>query len=126
MGVQRCSGTGTGYLDCQCPGLTNDDAAGFRDADLADGTVFFLYSPFEGPVLSHVLGRLHAVATERPIVVCALGIDLERNADWLSPRPSNAFWLTIYDSVVPGIPPRSPRGRSSLEGFSDAIVFERV
>lgn len=39
MGVQRCSGTGTGYLDCQCPGLTNDDAAGFRDADLADSLV---------------------------------------------------------------------------------------
>jgi hypothetical protein len=104
-------------------GFTQADA---RDADLADGTVFFLYSPFEGPVLSHVLGRLHAIAIERPIVVCALGIDLERNADWLSPRPSNAFWLTIYDSVVPGIPPRSPHGRSSLEGFSDAIVFERV
>ncbi len=97
-----------------------------RDASLTDGTVFFLYAPFEGPVLAHVLRRLHAVATTMPIVVCALGVDLERDAAWLSPRPSKAFWLTIYDSVVPGIPPRCPRFRSPLEGVSDAIVFERV
>jgi methyltransferase family protein len=97
-----------------------------RDADLDDGTVFFLYAPFTGPVLGDVLERMHAVARRRSIVVCALGVDLERDARWLVPRPSDAFWLTIYDSVVPGVPARPPRMRSSLGRVAETIVFERV
>jgi SAM-dependent methyltransferase len=72
-----------------------------RDAELDDGTVFYLYTPFTGPVLAAVLARLRAVAERRAparIVVCALGFDLERAAPWLVPRPTDAFWLTIYDS----------------------------
>ncbi len=106
-----------------------------RVADLDDGTVFFLYAPFTGPVLAEVLARLHLVATRRAIVVCALGIDLERTAPWLAPRPLDAFWLTVYDSVVTGTPPRSPRlspgwrgpGKElfSLGSLANAIAFER-
>jgi len=78
-----------------------------RHADLGDGTVFFFYAPFTGPVLADVLRRLHAVAERRAIVVCALAIDLHRDAPWLVARPLDAFWLTIYDSVVQGVPPRA-------------------
>jgi SAM-dependent methyltransferase len=72
-----------------------------RDAPLDDGTVFYLYTPFTGPVLAAVLARLRAVAARRAperIVVCALGLDLDRAGPWLVPRPTDAFWLTIYDS----------------------------
>ncbi len=80
-----------------------------RHADLDDGTVFFLYLPFTGPVLAEVLHRLHAVAARRAIVVCALGVDLERHAPWLTRRPLDSFWLAIYDSAVAGALPRASR-----------------
>jgi SAM-dependent methyltransferase len=66
-----------------------------RDVDLSDGTVFYLYVPFTGPALARVLERLRAI--EHPIVVCALGVDLER-ATFLRRRPLDDFWLAIYDS----------------------------
>lgn len=68
-----------------------------RDAELGDGTVFYLYLPFTGPVLDRVLERLYAIALQRPIVVCALGVDLERFA-WLRRRELDEFWLAIYDA----------------------------
>jgi SAM-dependent methyltransferase len=88
-----------------------------RDADLDDGTVFFLYLPFTGGVLSRMLDRLRTVAERRRIVVCALGIDLDRT-DWLARREVDEFWLAIYDSILPGAPSpariesRSPLGPS--------------
>jgi SAM-dependent methyltransferase len=90
-----------------------------READVDDGTVFFLYAPFTGPVLSRVLGRLHAIARRRSIVVCALGVDLDRDAPWLVGRPIDSFWLAVYDSAVPGVPPRVPR-TLSLPGLARA------
>jgi SAM-dependent methyltransferase len=81
-----------------------------READLDDGSVFFLYTPFVGPVLAAVLARLHALARRRAIVVCALGIGLDRDAPWLARRPLDAFWLDVYDSVVPGVAPRARDG----------------
>lgn len=74
-----------------------------RHVELADGSVFFLYAPFTGPVLCEVLARLRAVAERRAIVVCTLALDLHREAPWLVARPLDAFWLTVYDSVVPGV-----------------------
>lgn len=102
--------------------FTHADA---RDAALDDGTVFFLYTPFTGPALARVLARLREVAQRRAIVVCGLGIDLDHRAPWLVPRPTRSFWLTIYDGVVPGVPPRSPRTPSPLRRFADAIILER-
>jgi SAM-dependent methyltransferase len=86
------------------------DVGDAREADVADGTVFFLYVPFTGPVLSTVLERLHEVARRRAIVVCALGVDLDQ-AGWLARREVNAFWLAVYDSIVPGaqVRRRGPR-----------------
>jgi hypothetical protein len=98
-----------------------------RHADLDDGTVFFLYVPFTGPALMDVLERLHAIAVRRPIVICALGFDLAREAPWLMARSLDSFWLTIYDSVVPGIPSRDRAATSPLQGeLAEAIALERV
>jgi len=97
-----------------------------RRADLGDGTVFFLYAPFTGPVLAEVLRRLHDVAARRAIVVCALGIDLDREARWLAPRPIDSFWLSVYDSVVPGVAARTTCGRSPALGRdADVVAWER-
>jgi hypothetical protein len=103
--------------------FTGGDA---RDADLEDGTVFFLYVPFTGPVLADVLRRLRSVASRRQLVVCSLGIELDREAPWLARRPLDAFWLTVYDSVIPGARPRPPSRESPIGGrAADDIAFER-
>lgn len=44
-----------------------------READLSAGTVFYLYTPFEGSMLRDVLGMLQAEAATREIRVCTLG-----------------------------------------------------
>jgi AcrR family transcriptional regulator len=44
-----------------------------RAADLSAGTVFYLYTPFEGAMLREVLGMLRAEAARREIRVCTLG-----------------------------------------------------
>jgi SAM-dependent methyltransferase len=104
--------------------FTHGDA---REAEIDHGTAFFLYLPFTGPVLADVLRRLHGVASRRAIVVGSLGVDLEREAPWLVRRPIDSFWLTIYDSAVPGVPRRTARARSPLLGLAaEAIAFERL
>jgi SAM-dependent methyltransferase len=50
--------------------FANSDA---RDADYAEGTVFFLYTPFRGKILQRVLERLRYVARTHPIRVCTYG-----------------------------------------------------
>jgi hypothetical protein len=95
-----------------------------RAVALGTGTVFFLYSPFDGPVLDLVLERLHIVARRREIVVAALGLDLAHRARWLSPRPTDAFWLTIYDSRVDGVPPRIPRQSELSRRAARAVALE--
>jgi SAM-dependent methyltransferase len=96
-----------------------------READLDDGTVFFLYLPFTGPVLAKVVERLRAVASRRAIVVCALGVDVERDAPWLVRRSVDSFWLTIYDSRIPHVPPRPRPERSPMLGpAADTVAFE--
>jgi hypothetical protein len=44
-----------------------------READLSAGTVFYLYTPFEGKMLRDVLAMLQAEAARREIRVCTLG-----------------------------------------------------
>jgi SAM-dependent methyltransferase len=77
------------------------ECADAREADLADGTVFYFYTPFTGPVFAAVLARLRRIAERRAIVVCALGFDI--TAPWLVRRELDHFWLTIYDSVIAGV-----------------------
>ena len=45
-----------------------------RQADYADGTVFFLYTPCTGRMFQEVLDRLHAEAYVRPISIAAYGL----------------------------------------------------
>jgi len=86
------------------------DAADAADADL-DGSIFYLYAPFNGETLARVLRRLEAIARRRPIVVCAVGLELP-DVPWLSPRTTSCVSLTLYDARAPGAPGRSPGGPS--------------
>ena len=63
--------------------FVNADA---RDADYADGSVFFLYTPCRGRMLQEVISRLKAVSREREIRVCTYGPCTEEVArkDWLT------------------------------------------
>ena len=99
------------------------DVGDAREADLGDGSVFFLYLPFTGPALSAVLERLHDVAKRKTIVVCALGVDLDRER-WLARRAIDAFWLSVYDSVVEGALPRRPAVPSMLPPIARAVAHE--
>jgi SAM-dependent methyltransferase len=76
--------------------IVQGDAA---EAPIDDGTVFFLYSPFTGPVLERVAERLDELASRRRIVVCTLGIDLPRSVKNLVRRPLDSFWLAIHDGA---------------------------
>ena len=79
-------------------------------ADVAlDGSVFFLYAPFNGEMLVRVLRRLEDVARRRPIVVCAVGLEL-RGVAWLSARETPTVALTLYDSA-PAVPPSAGETR---------------
>jgi len=64
-----------------------------------DGSIFFLYAPFNGDVLRRALGRLEEVARRRPIVVCAVDLELH-DASWLQPRKTSRVSLTLYDSTA--------------------------
>jgi SAM-dependent methyltransferase len=90
----RCDGLALGAVS-----FVHADAAGI---DL-DGSVFFLYAPFNGEMLTRVLHRLEAVARRRPIVLCAVGIEF-RDVPWLHPRKTSSVSLTLYDSRVCGVP----------------------
>jgi hypothetical protein len=94
-----------------------------READLDDGTVFFLYLPFTGAVLRTVLERLHGIARRRDIVVCTLGLDLPKSP-WLTPRETDAFWLSIYDGCPHARRSGPPREPSPLSPLAQTVVFE--
>lgn len=100
-------------LGCDSVGFELADA---RDAQIDNGTVFFMYLPFTGPVLDTAMRRLRAIAERREIVVCSLGLELTA-WDWLAARPPGSFWLSIYRSTIPGASPRAADRRSPLERF---------
>jgi hypothetical protein len=57
-----------------------------RAADLSDGTVFYLYTPFSGAILRDVLNSLRLEALRREIRVCAFGpcTPVVAEEQWLS------------------------------------------
>ncbi len=57
-------------LDLRDVTFVNADA---RDADYADGTVFYLFTPFTGTILTDVLARLRRQTGDRRIRVCGYG-----------------------------------------------------
>lgn len=56
-----------------------------RAADLSSGTVFYLYTPFKGSILTDVLSRLRRESMSRPIKICSLGpcTSTVANETWL-------------------------------------------
>jgi hypothetical protein len=57
-----------------------------REAELADGTVFFIYTPFRGDLLQAVLDRLKREAHRRPMTLATYGpctLDVAQ-LDWLA------------------------------------------
>jgi len=64
-----------------------------------DGSIFFLYAPFNGEMLRSVLRRIEEVARRKSIVVCAVGMELN-DVSWLLPRKTSCLALTLYDSRV--------------------------
>ncbi len=77
------------------------DTISFLHANAADtelaGSVFFLNAPFNGQLLTAVLGRLEHVAHSRAIAVCTVGLELH-GVPWLKPRSPSRVSLTLYDS----------------------------
>jgi hypothetical protein len=97
---QRASSLGLSRVS-----LVNVDA---RQADYADGTVFFLYTPFTGRMLQQVLDRLHAEARARSITVITYGPCTEH----VAPQPwlRTVWWqtfghdtLAFFASCKPGL-----------------------
>lgn len=77
--------------------------ANAADLDL-DGSVFFMYAPFNGRMLTSVLERVEAVARRHAVVLCTVDVVLPDLA-WLTPRRARTS-IAVYDSCVPGVPPR--------------------
>ena len=75
-----------------------------READYADGAVFFMYTPFTGAVLETVLAALAAQARRRPITVCSHGactFDIAQQP-WLRlrrPEANQAHALAVFESL---------------------------
>jgi Histone methylation protein DOT1 len=72
-----------------------------READLSIGTVFYLYSPFNGSILTNVLSALRMESTRRPIKICSLGPSTRTIASetWLkaSALPDKGR-ITVFDT----------------------------
>ena len=72
-----------------------------RAADLSGGTVFYLYSPFTGSILTDVLSMLRTESTRRLIKICSLGpcTSTVANETWLktSSLPSTGR-IAIFSS----------------------------
>lgn len=74
-----------------------------RDADLSEGSVFYLYTPFEGAMLREVLERLRNEAGQRAIRLCTLGPCTATIAGeaWLrADGPCDRHRPVVFHSVV--------------------------
>lgn len=73
-----------------------------RDVDYADGTIFYLFTPFGGALLQAVLDKLAAQARTRPIRICTYGPCTRHVArqPWLHSLDSNTeneFKVAIFE-----------------------------
>ena len=72
-----------------------------READLSSGSVFYLYSPFKGSILTDVLSALRMESMRRSIKICSLGPCTRTVAKetWLkaSAMPDTGR-ITVFDS----------------------------
>jgi hypothetical protein len=73
-----------------------------READLSSGTVFYLYSPFNGSILTNVLRALRMESMRRSIKICSLGPCTRTLANeiWLkATAPPDTDHITVFQSV---------------------------
>lgn len=78
--------------------FTHEDA---RAADLSVGTVFYLYTPFTGSILSAMLSRLRHEATTRQIRICSFGpcTSVIAEEPWLEAAATpNTHRITLFSS----------------------------
>jgi hypothetical protein len=112
---------------CEALGLP---AVSFVHGDAADveldGSVFYLYAPFNGAMLTRVLRRVEAVAQRRPVVVCAVALEF-RDVPWLQPRPPSSVSLAIYDAsaALRSLRRSRPRTRFAAGDRSRAKTYEK-
>jgi hypothetical protein len=120
-------------VDCarRCSDGLGLEGISFRHANAADaeldGSIFFLYAPFNGETMTRVLRRLERVARRRPMAICAVDLEFPGEA-WLRPRESSCRSIALYDSRIPQVPRRSllpewyaiPAWRRSPVGPADA------
>lgn len=71
-----------------------------RYADLSDGTIFYLYTPFRGAILRAVLDRLRAEANTREIRVCTFGpcTPIVAAESWLSLDTNESSQISVFRS----------------------------
>jgi hypothetical protein len=72
-----------------------------RQADLANGTVYHVYTPFTGSILRTVLNRLQQESTKRPITISTLGpcTDVIAQEPWLrADAQPDADRVTVFRS----------------------------
>jgi Histone methylation protein DOT1 len=72
-----------------------------READLSTGTVFYLYTPFTGSILSTVVNRLRREAATRRIRICSYGpcTSVIAEEPWLEPATApQAHRIALFSS----------------------------
>jgi hypothetical protein len=75
-----------------------------REVDYSDGTIFFMYTPFEGKLLQEVLEKLKGESLKRKIRVCTYGpctLQVSRQS-WLKCADQNGnsvHKLAVFESV---------------------------
>jgi hypothetical protein len=86
-----------------------------RTAELGEGTVFYLFSPFSGEMLQTVLDRLRVEAQRRPIRVCGYGpcTGTLRRQSWLTRMRGDtgqglAVFVGSIDDRISGVQGRDP------------------
>jgi hypothetical protein len=63
-----------------------------READISDGTLFFMYTPFKGKMLAQVLERIRGEAQRRTIRIYSYGpstLEISKQG-WLEPLDSHS------------------------------------
>jgi SAM-dependent methyltransferase len=91
-------------------GLTSVEfiRADVRDVDYANGTVFFMFTPFRGKLLQTVLDRLEQEARIRPLRICTYGSCTlyAYHQKWLQPVDKDAnheYSLAVFHSLPPDL-----------------------
>jgi hypothetical protein len=95
--AQRCAR----MLNLSRVAFINVDA---RQADYSDGTLFFMYTPFEGRMLQDVLGKLRTESQQRTIWIytygpCTPQVSSQRWLERIDRGASHEYRLAIFRSI---------------------------